>query len=74
LKFPKSGEPESQSKFQPSDPEGYMAMDHELQRNHFESFSLRFEIPEARRAEEPKKFSTIGSSEEDLKRQIIRNE
>jgi hypothetical protein len=45
---------ESRSKFQPSDPEGYVVMDHELRRNHFESFSLRFEIPEAQRFREPK--------------------
>jgi hypothetical protein len=50
-----------------------MATDRELQRNHFESFSLRFEIPEAQRAQRaetnsqpsdhPKKISSIRSSE-----------
>jgi hypothetical protein len=82
----KSGEPESQSKFQPSDPEGYVAMDRELQRNHFESFSLRFEIPgepersksqlrveKSLRESKFENSQTIdrGSSEVDLSRQII---
>jgi hypothetical protein len=51
-----------------------------LQRNHFESFSLRFEIPEAQRerdeincrpSDHPKKIAAVRSSEEDLKHQII---